>query len=86
VAFRKELDTLTRKYAIRIEYLLSDQPLRGRLGSEWLQPRHLAALVPDLAEREVFLCGPEGMVRYVKDTLDALGVQDARIHTEVFVF
>jgi predicted ferric reductase len=86
VAFRKELDTLTRKYAIRIEYLLSDRQLRGRVGSEWLLPTHLAALVPDLIEREVYLCGPEGMVKYVKETLDALGVQDARIHTEVFVF
>jgi len=26
------------------------------------------------------------MIKYVKETLDALGVQDARIHTEVFVF
>jgi predicted ferric reductase len=86
VAFRKELDTLTRKYGIRIEYLLSDRPLRGRVGSEWLLPTHLAVLVPDLAEREVYLCGPEGMIKYVKETLDALGVQDARIHTEVFVF
>lgn len=86
VAFRKELDRLVSEHGVRVEYLISDRTLRGRAGGEWLEPNNLRTLVPDVAEREIFVCGPVGMTKKVKRSLDLLGIQPTQIHTEVFRF
>ena len=41
---------------------------------------------PDYADREIYLCGPPGMIGHLRDLLDAQGVPAARIHCEVFDF
>lgn len=41
---------------------------------------------PDFADREVWLCGPPGMVRHVKRLLKSCGVPGRLIHTEAFDF
>jgi predicted ferric reductase len=43
-------------------------------------------LVPDIAERSVFLCGPEGFVKSFITVARALGVTPHRIHHEQFAF
>jgi ferredoxin-NADP reductase len=43
----------------------------------------LAALVPDLAERETWACGPAGMLDVLEAHWDSLGLAD-RLHTERF--
>ncbi len=53
---------------------------RGRVSAEVLR-----AEVPDLTEREVFLCGPPGYLAAARDALDALGADPARRHEERFV-
>ena len=40
--------------------------------------------IPDLAEREVFLCGPTAWTDGVEDLVLAAGVPPDRIHTESF--
>ena len=65
----------------------------GRL-NELLGPREhvpldAAALrrrVPDLREREVFLCGPDAMARELAGQLERAGVPRRRIHFESFTF
>lgn len=60
-------------------------PLPGRradLGHDPLDPRHLAALVPDVAGRDVFVCGPEGLMSAVITAARALGVPRSAIHHE----
>ncbi|MCM3887255.1 ferric reductase-like transmembrane domain-containing protein [Frankia sp. R82] len=57
---------------------------RDRLGFDPLAAPYLAAAVPDIADRDVFLCGPPGMTRAVVQTLRQLGVADQQIHTEEF--
>ncbi len=42
--------------------------------------------VSDLMAREVFLCGPEALMSWSEATLTDLGVAQARIHRESFVF
>lgn len=50
-----------------------------------LGPDHLGRLVPDLADREVFLCGPPGLTADVLRTLTELRVPQSLVHHESFV-
>ncbi|MBV7695789.1 ferric reductase-like transmembrane domain-containing protein [Streptomyces sp. TRM70350] len=49
-----------------------------------LSQGELARLVPDIADRDVYLCGPPGMTRGVLRSLRELGVPKAQIHHERF--
>ncbi len=49
-----------------------------------LAPRDIATLVPDVADRDVYVCGPPGMTTAVLRTLGDLGVPRAQIHAERF--
>ena len=67
--------------AARVRYV----PLPGRrdeLGHDPLDPRHLAQLVPDIAHRDVFVCGPQGLMTAVIRAARALGVPRSAIHHE----
>jgi predicted ferric reductase len=46
--------------------------------------RMLARLVPDVQDREVFICGPQPMMKAVAATLGALQVRESSIHYEQF--
>jgi predicted ferric reductase len=83
VLFRAEIDELIRARRGTVHYLV------GRRGTADLAGDPLAAgalrqLVSDVRERDVFLCGPAGMITGVRDALRALGVPDAQIHDERF--
>jgi len=64
---------------------------RGRI-QELTGPREQAAidqgslprLVPDLAQRDVYVCGPEGFVADIVEVARDLGVPDDAIHHEAF--
>ncbi len=86
VAFRGELDALASHYRVRVEYLVSDRGPRGWSRADWFQPSNLVKLVADVREREVFICGADGMMRQLVRTLGSLGVGSDRIHTEAFDF
>ncbi|MFI0240340.1 ferric reductase-like transmembrane domain-containing protein [Streptomyces sp. NPDC016845] len=60
-------------------HLVTGPPVPDRLA-----PRELARLVPDLADRDVFLCGPPPMMHAVLRTLGDLGVPKQQIHFERF--
>lgn len=86
IAFRGELAELANVHGVRVEYLLSDRALRGRKGAEWLEPNNLLTLVPDVLERDIFVCGPLGMTAKVKRSLRILGAAPLQVHTEAFRF
>jgi predicted ferric reductase len=44
----------------------------------------LQRLVPDLLERDLYVCGPPGMIEDVAEAAEQLGVNRAAIHYEVF--
>jgi ferredoxin-NADP reductase len=44
----------------------------------------MLALVPELMDRVVYICGPPGMTKTVRDALSAIGMQPTNIRTEVF--
>lgn len=46
--------------------------------------RMLARLVPDVQDREVFICGPQSMMKAVATALGALHVTESSVHYEQF--
>ena len=82
-----------RSLVLRDELARLIQIRRGRL-HELLGPRRqtslgrdaLQKLVPDIAHRDVFICGPTGFTTSVLRSVRALGVAEDRIHHEAFAF
>ncbi|MER5715465.1 ferredoxin reductase family protein [Streptomyces sp. NPDC002132] len=60
-------------------HLVTGPPVPDRLA-----PGELIRLVPDIAERDVFLCGPPPMMNAVLGSLRALDVPRTQIHFERF--
>jgi ferredoxin-NADP reductase len=84
VVFRKELDDLAAASGrLRIVHVVSDDPgwpgEQGRVDHE-----RLARLVPDAAERDVYLCGPPVMMKSVRAALVKLGVPRSHVYFERF--
>lgn len=46
----------------------------------------LLALVPDIADRDVFVCGPDGFMTVLSEAAAAAGADPERIHSERFTF
>jgi predicted ferric reductase len=53
-------------------------------GAHLLSGEHLRKLIPDIAEREVYLCGPPAMMHHVRASLRSAGTPLRRIHSERF--
>jgi ferredoxin-NADP reductase len=51
-----------------------------------LNARLLRRLVPDVAARDVYICGPDGFREEVVDAAARLGVTEGQIHQEAFAF
>jgi predicted ferric reductase len=81
VVFRDELDTLMRLRGATVYYLVGR---RSELRGDPLGPHNLAQLVPDLLDRDVFICGTPGMNDHVRRSLGALGLRSDQIHAERF--
>jgi predicted ferric reductase len=82
--FRDELEALARRRGMTIHYVLGDHRAPGN--AHLLSREHLRSLVPDIAGRDVYLCGPSGMIRSTTRTLHRLGVPKALIHIDEFAF
>jgi ferredoxin-NADP reductase len=52
--------------------------------SHLLTPDHLREVVPDLEERDVYVCGPPAMTNFAVASARAAGVQRRHIHAERF--
>lgn len=87
IAFREELEELRDGLGVRVEYLVAEtEAKRKGPSSEWLQPHRLARMVPDIHDRDVFVCGPSGMIEDALRSLDALEIDRERVHVEMFRF
>ncbi len=90
VVFRTELDALAADRGARIVYLLGRRAHRP----SWLPQRlahrtdatALRHIVPDIAEHDVFVCGPDSWMDSVRDAALAAGVPPAAIHLERFTW
>ncbi|MEY2441132.1 MAG: hypothetical protein QOJ46_558, partial [bacterium] len=46
----------------------------------------LREIVPDVADRDVYLCGPDAFSRRLAAELERAGVAEPQVHFESFVF
>jgi ferredoxin-NADP reductase len=82
VVFTDELARLERERGVKVHYVIGDHTTPE--GEALLSPAHLGELVPDLAERDVYLCGPPAMTSVTQKRLRAAGVPRRRLHIERF--
>jgi predicted ferric reductase len=81
VILRAELDALARRRGAELHYVVGDHRDGGLLSSE-----HLQALVPDIAARDVYVCGPPAMTAATRAALDRSGVPRRHVVTERFAY
>lgn len=94
IALRNELEQLSARYGMPVHHVLSEEchPPLPRLGplrrvtvsGGFVTREYLERVVPDVAERDVFLCGPPVVMRMLCKDLAALGVPPARVFVERF--
>ena len=53
-------------------------------GTSTVRPELIRAGIPDLAERDAFVCGPPGLERELERSLKAAGTKTHRLHIESF--
>jgi len=85
IVFREELDHLATARGAAVHYLIGARGSRA-MPVDPLAPGALRRLVPDVREREVYLCGPTPMMEAVRDGLQLLGIPRGHIHFERFEF
>jgi len=80
LVLRSELEELGRRRGAQVHYLIGPRTQRpDPLGAEAIR-----SLVPDVAQRDVYVCGPPGMIDAAVASLRSLGVRRSRLHTERF--
>jgi ferredoxin-NADP reductase len=83
IVLRPELDEIAQRRGALVHYLVGP-PRRGV--NDHLSASKLQRLVPDVRDRDVFLCGPEAMMAAAERSLREAGVPRRHIHHESFVF
>jgi predicted ferric reductase len=77
LVLRAEIDALAARTGTRVIYL-------ARTPREALSAPSIGQMVPDVAWRDVFVCGPPGMVQAVLGALRRLKVPKRQIHVDPF--
>jgi ferredoxin-NADP reductase len=82
IAFKDEISVIARARSAKVHFLTGSRHEHP----EYLTPRHLRSLVPDIAAHDVYVCGPHQMTTSVARALEELGVPRRHIHREDFEF
>jgi ferredoxin-NADP reductase len=82
VILRAELEELAQRRGTRVHYVIGDH--RSPRAGELLSAEHLRELVPDIASRDVYVCGPPAMADATRASLLAAAVPRRQIVTERF--
>lgn len=80
VLFHRELEQLSHRYNARVMYSIG--PRGGH--TDVLAGDRLTRILPDVRNRDVFVCGPPGMMTASVAALRTAGVPRRRIHREDF--
>ncbi|HEY0699233.1 MAG TPA: oxidoreductase, partial [Micromonospora sp.] len=84
VLFRDELDWLAEQRGATVWYVLGRRDDPGPRKA--FSPQGLRELVPDVRHRDVYLCGPQGLVEASVRTLRKLRVPRRQLHLDPFEF
>ncbi|WP_017731609.1 ferredoxin--NADP reductase [Nafulsella turpanensis] len=92
IIFKKQLDELQEKWKSRLQviHVLEQKPFSWECPTGLLKPALLKELLKqlpqwDTAQTEYFMCGPEGMMVNVEETLKELAIPKELVHRESFV-
>jgi predicted ferric reductase len=77
--FRDELEELSSRRGAPVHYVIGE---RG--GDGLMSPEQLRRLVPDIADRDVYVCGPVSMTQATRASLRGAGVPSRQIVSEAF--
>jgi predicted ferric reductase len=83
LTFRRELEQLARQRRAQLWFVVGR---RADLGEDPLNAAVLTANIPNLAQHDVYVCGPAGMTNAVIRELQSAGVPRRQIHHESFEF
>jgi len=73
-----EIAELVRRHRGQVQELTGDREQAS------IDPHWLRRAVPDLPQRDVYICGPEGFVTEIVEVARRLGVPDEAIHHEAY--
>src|SRR6266508_852721 len=82
LVFVEELEPLAEARGAKLWYVLGSRDVPGQRGL--VSARGLHELVPDIARRDVYLCGPDGFISTSVRLLRRLGVPRHQIHLDPF--
>ncbi len=85
LVFKRELDELASLRGATVHYLVGKRGTR-EMPSDPLEPRALRRLIPDIHDRDIYVCGPTGMMERVLAGLRWLRIPPNQIHYERFGF
>ena len=85
VVFKREIDELASLRGATVHYLVGRRGT-AEMPADPLDPGMLRRLVPDINDRDVYVCGPTGMMTRTLNSLRRLRVPDSQIHYERFAF
>ena len=82
-ALLNELRALAGHRGIRLHLIAGRRGDPG-VGDDPLGPSGISRLVPDAADRDIYLCGPDALMQRTRSALLALGADPGRINLELF--
>jgi predicted ferric reductase len=82
IVLSDELTRISERRDLTVQYVVGDH--LSAEGRDLLSTAHLRELVPDIAERDVFLCGPPAMVAAIEGNVRRAGVSRRSLHVERF--
>ncbi len=82
IVFRGEMTELAAERGFELHYVVGDHAAEEN--RELLSSAHLRELVPDIADRDVYVCGPPAMVEWLLASARHAGVSRRRVHVERF--
>ncbi len=85
LVFARELEELAARRGAALHYVLGRRP-KCCARHDPLSAGRLRALVPDVAQRDVYICGSPGLMATARRALRLAGVPRWRIHAERFDF
>jgi predicted ferric reductase len=83
-AFREELDLLRERLDLRVVHIVENPPPGWQGESGFIDAAMIARHLPDVRERQYFLCGPVPMMDVCEKALRRLGVPAVKFHSELF--
>jgi predicted ferric reductase len=82
IVFREELDRLARDRGMTVHYVVGNHA--APQGERIMSPEHLHELMPDIEDRDIYVCGPPRMADFIEQNVRNAGVPPKYIYIDRF--